>query len=328
MQRLKHPSIAHTEVVFKEKGNHYIVMEYVSGGSLAGWMNRGHKFSLSEVVRVIIPLCDALAYLHKMGITHCDLQPSNVLFDTTGRCKLVDLGIAHISNEFVHRAWHTERDLAIGTVFFMSPEQLDGVRNDPRVDLYALGALLYPALTQSGYKENFGLGLVTTSGSLGLLFAPALPLILYAVIAQQLGIGGGITVNAMFLAGILPGLLMLALLSLWSIYSSRGQDAVPFNRSEALAAARDAGWEIPLPLLVLGGIYSGFFAISEAAAVTVLYLFIVEVLIKREISLRQLPKVMSESMIMVGGILVILGLSLASTNYLIDAEILSSTNDI
>ncbi|MES9899739.1 MAG: TRAP transporter large permease subunit [Sedimenticola sp.] len=189
------------------------------------------------------------------------------------------------------------------------------------VTIVALGALLYPALTQSGYKENFGLGLVTTSGSLGLLFAPALPLILYAVIAQQLGIGGGITVNAMFLAGILPGLLMLALLSLWSIYNSRGQDAVPFNRSEALAAARDAGWEIPLPLLVLGGIYSGFFAISEAAAVTVLYLFIVEVLIKREISLRQLPKVMRESMIMVGGILVILGLSLASTNYLIDAEV-------
>ncbi|MEJ1376323.1 MAG: TRAP transporter large permease subunit [Candidatus Sedimenticola sp. (ex Thyasira tokunagai)] len=189
------------------------------------------------------------------------------------------------------------------------------------VTIVALGALLYPALTQSGYKENFGLGLVTTSGSLGLLFAPALPLILYAVIAQQLGIGGGITVNAMFLAGILPGLLMLSLLSLWSIYSSRGQEVIPFNRSEALTAARDAGWEIPLPLLVLGGIYSGFFAISEAAAVTVLYLFIVEVLIKREISLRQLPKVMRESMIMVGGILVILGLSLASTNYLIDAEV-------
>ncbi|MEJ1354727.1 MAG: TRAP transporter large permease subunit [Candidatus Sedimenticola sp. (ex Thyasira tokunagai)] len=189
------------------------------------------------------------------------------------------------------------------------------------VTIVALGALLYPALTQSGYKENFGLGLVTTSGSLGLLFAPALPLILYAVIAQQLGIGGGITVNAMFLAGILPGLLMLALLSLWSIYSSRGQEVIPFNRSEALTAARDAGWEIPLPLLVLGGIYSGLFAISEAAAVTVLYLFIVEVLIKREISLRQLPKVMRQSMIMVGGILVILGLSLASTNYLIDAEV-------
>ncbi len=189
------------------------------------------------------------------------------------------------------------------------------------VTIVALGALLYPALTQSGYKENFGLGLVTTSGSLGLLFAPALPLILYAVIAQQLGTGGNITVNAMFLAGILPGLLMLALLSLWSIYNSRGQEAVPFNSAEALAAAKEAGWEIPLPLLVLGGIYSGFFAISEAAAVTVVYLFIVEVLIKREIGFRQLPKVMRESMIMVGGILVILGLSLASTNYLIDAEV-------
>ncbi|MEJ2213797.1 MAG: TRAP transporter large permease [Gammaproteobacteria bacterium] len=189
------------------------------------------------------------------------------------------------------------------------------------VTIVALGALLYPALMQAGYKDNFSLGLVTTSGSLGLLFAPALPLILYAVIAQQLGIGGQITVDAMFIAGILPGLLMLAMLIGWSVWSSRHQPLQKFNWLEAKTALREAIWELPLPFMVLGGIYSGYFALSEAAAVTALYVLIVEVLILREISLRKLPGVMRQSMILVGGILVILGLSLASTNYLIDAEI-------
>lgn len=189
------------------------------------------------------------------------------------------------------------------------------------VTIVALGTLLYPALTQSGYRDNFSLGLVTTSGSLGLLFAPALPLILYAVIAQQLGIGSNITVDAMFLAGILPGLLMLGLLAAWSIFSSRALPLTPFAPAEALAALKAALWELPLPIVVLGGIYSGYFAISEAAAVTACYVLLVEVVILREIPLGKLPRVMRESMVLVGGILLILGVSLASTNYLIDAEI-------
>ncbi|MET0084050.1 MAG: TRAP transporter large permease subunit [Sedimenticola sp.] len=195
------------------------------------------------------------------------------------------------------------------------------------VTIVALGALLYPALKHAGYSENFGLGLVTTSGSLGLLFAPALPLILYAVVAQQMGLGGNITVDAMFLAGILPGTLMLILLSGWSIWHSRNLFLPKFSLAEASTAIREAIWEIPLPIVILGGIYSGYFAISEAAAVTALYVLVVEVFIHREIPLRKLPRVMRESMIMVGGILVILGVSLASTNYLIDAEIPSKLFD-
>jgi tripartite ATP-independent transporter DctM subunit len=189
------------------------------------------------------------------------------------------------------------------------------------VTIVALGALLYPALKEAGYENNFSLGLITTSGSLGLLFAPALPLILYAVVAQQLGIGGSIRVEDMFLAGILPGLLMLSILLGWSYWSSRHVPLASFSSDEALAALREAAWELPLPVIVLGGIYSGFFAISEAATVTALYVLIVEVLIHREISLRQLPGVMREAMLLVGGILIILGLSLASTNYLIDQEV-------
>lgn len=187
------------------------------------------------------------------------------------------------------------------------------------VTIVALGALLYPALLQAGYQERFTLGLITTSGSLGLLFAPSLPLILYGVVAQQLPAAGAVSIDALFLAGILPGVLMLVLLAGFSMWRGRGlaMTEEPASWSELAGAIRDAGWELPLPVLVLGGIYTGFFAVSEAAAVTALYVLVVEVGIRREIPWRELPRIMREAMVMVGAIMVILGVSLASTNYLI-----------
>jgi tripartite ATP-independent transporter DctM subunit len=191
------------------------------------------------------------------------------------------------------------------------------------ITIVALGALLYPALMQAGYPERFSLGLVTTSGSLGLLFAPSLPLILYGVIAQQQGVGAGVAIDELFIAGILPGLLMLILLSGWSMTRPRTATALPppAGRGEVLAALREAAWEIPLPFVVLGGIYGGWFAVSEAAIVTAAYVFLVEVVILREIAWRRLPSVTRDAMVLVGGILIILGVSLASTNFLIDVEV-------
>jgi tripartite ATP-independent transporter DctM subunit len=181
------------------------------------------------------------------------------------------------------------------------------------VTIVALGALLFPALTQAGYDERFNLGLITTSGSLGLLFAPSLPLILYGVVAQA-------SIDDLFLAGAIPGVLMLVMLSFYSYWRNRHLRLAVSEASgrEAWAAIVAAKWELPLPAVVLGGIYSGYFAVSEAAAVTALYVIAIEMLVLREIPWRELPRIMRESMVLVGAILIILGVSLASTNYMID----------
>ncbi len=184
------------------------------------------------------------------------------------------------------------------------------------VTIIALGAILYPALKQDGYSDRFNLGLVTSSGSLGLLFAPSLPIILYGVVSE-------VPIDQLFLAGILPGLLMLFMMSAYSMWVNRGirQPLKSFSWRETASAIRESIWEIPLPFVVLGGIYSGFLVVSEAAAITALYVFIVEVLVHREVPWRELPRVIRSSMVLVGAILIILGASMASTNYMISADI-------
>ena len=166
------------------------------------------------------------------------------------------------------------------------------------VTIVALGALLLPMLRNSGYSERYSLGLVTTSGSLGLLIVPSVPLILYGIVAQQMGVGEPFTIQQLFLGGLAPAVLMIAMLVGWTVWRHGGVERTPFRAGavwEALVAAR---WELPLPVFVLGGIYTGFFAISEAVA--------------------QLPRIMRESMVMVGSIVLILGVALAFTNFLID----------
>src|SRR6056300_747239 len=184
------------------------------------------------------------------------------------------------------------------------------------VTIIALGAILFPAMQQAGYPEKFNLGLVTSAGSLGLLFAPSLPLILYGVVAE-------VPIESLFLAGLLPGFLMLIILSGFSVWKNRAirTPLGDFSWHEVRAALRESMCEIPLPIVVLGGIYSGFFAISEAAAVTALYVLLVDVVVLKEVSLRRLPSIIRESMVLVGGIMMILGVSRASTNFMIDTGV-------
>jgi tripartite ATP-independent transporter DctM subunit len=185
------------------------------------------------------------------------------------------------------------------------------------VTIFAIGGLLYPALIKDGYSERFSLGLITSSGSLGLLFPPSLPLILYGVISET-------RVDQLFLAGILPGILMLILLVAYSMIKGPGRrvkDEQKPTYKDMLAGLKEAAWELPLPIIVLGGIYGGFFVAGEAAAITALYVLIVEVLIYRDISITKLPKIMVQSMVLFGGILVVLAASMATTNYLVDQQV-------
>lgn len=190
------------------------------------------------------------------------------------------------------------------------------------VTIVALGALLYPALQQAGYTQRFSLGLVTSSGSLGLLFPPSLPLILFGVIALQMEIPVEMSIEQLLVAGLLPGLLMITMLAMWSVWGQGAQAPAtqPFSWQELRDSIKDAKWEMPLPIVLLGGIYSGYFALSEAAVVTVIYLLIVEVLVYRDIKLKQLPNLLSDAMVMVGGILIILASSLVLTSYFIEID--------
>ena len=184
------------------------------------------------------------------------------------------------------------------------------------VTIIALGGLIYPLLRRQGYPEPFALGLITTTGSLGLMFPPSLPIILYALV-------GKISVDKLFAAAAVPGLLLLAALSAYAVVVAKREGVVPipFSWDALRRAARDAAWEIPLPLVVIGGIYGGLFTASEAAAVMCFYVLIAEVLIYKDVSWRKLPEVARQSMILVGSILIVLGCALGLTSYMIDADI-------
>lgn len=185
------------------------------------------------------------------------------------------------------------------------------------VTIIALGGLLYPVLLKENYPEKFSLGMLTASGNLGLVFPPSLPIILYGLVS-------GVSIDKLFIAGIIPGILMVVLLSMYSIYFVRNRKipTTPFSIKNAWTATREAAWELPLPLIILVGIYGGFFTATEAAAVTAFYVLVVEVVIYRDISIKSgLPKVMRESMVLVGGILVILGAAMGLANYMVDAQI-------
>lgn len=190
------------------------------------------------------------------------------------------------------------------------------------VTILALGGLLLPVLRQSGYSERFSLGLITSAGSLGLLLAPAIPLILYAVIVQQTNLVQ-LDMQQLFIAGITPALLMIAALYGYGLYQLRGTKPPlqPFSLRELLSAGKAAFFELLIPVIVLGGIYSGVLVISEAAAVTALYVLVIELFFYRDLDGRKLLHATRESLVMVGGILLILGAALAFTTYLIDIQL-------
>jgi len=185
------------------------------------------------------------------------------------------------------------------------------------ITIIAIGGLIYPILLKHNYTEKFSLGLITASGSLGLLFAPSLPLILYGVVAS-------VSIDQLFLAGILPGILLILILS---VYAARQDMISPtirkkFSFKSLIQTLKTARWELPIPIIVLGGIYGGIFTAVEAAAATAFYVFIAEFFLYRDLSIRKdLVRIARDGTQLVGGILIILSAAMGLTAYLIDAQI-------
>jgi tripartite ATP-independent transporter DctM subunit len=190
------------------------------------------------------------------------------------------------------------------------------------VTILALGGVLMPVLIGAKYRERTALGLLTGAGSLGILFPPCLPLILYAIIASQAKTS--ITIEQMFLGGLLPGCLMVALAIWWGVAAGPKleKDHKRFAFREAWAAVWEAKWELLLPVVALVALFGGFATPVEAAAVTALYAFIVETVVYHDLRLfKDVPRVVTDCGLLVGGVLLILGVALGFTQYLVDAQV-------
>ena len=186
------------------------------------------------------------------------------------------------------------------------------------VTILALGGLTMPLLLRAGYRDATALGLVTGGGSAGVLLMPALPLILYAIVAK-------VELQEIFLGGVLPALLMMALVAIWGVVQQPTQpDSEPFDWIKARSALWVAKWELALPLVPIGALFSGIATPVESAALTALYAFVIATCLHRDLKLSSdVPRVMTECGLLVGGILLILGVALGLTNYLVDAQMTS-----
>jgi tripartite ATP-independent transporter DctM subunit len=184
------------------------------------------------------------------------------------------------------------------------------------VTILALGGLLYPLLIKEGYTKEFSLGLITVAGSLGLLFPPSLPLIIYGVTAA-------VSVKTIFLAGIVPGFLRVAMIGGWAVWQGEAQHIkrYKFNLTEVKNSIIETKWEAMIPFFILFGIFGGFTTLVETAALTVVYVFIIEVFVYKDLKSKNLRKIILDCSTLIGGVLIILGVAMGLTSYLVDAQI-------
>lgn len=184
------------------------------------------------------------------------------------------------------------------------------------VTILALGGLLFPLLMKEGYSKHFSLGLITVAGSLGLLFPPSLPLIIYGVTAA-------VSVKAILLAGIIPGFLRLAMVGGWAVWQGEAQHVKrhQFNLSKIKESIIETKWEAMIPFLILFGIFGGFTTLVETAAMTVVYVFIIEVFVFKDLKSKDLRRIILDCATLIGGVLIILGVAMGLTSYLVDAQI-------
>ena len=185
------------------------------------------------------------------------------------------------------------------------------------VTILSMGGLLLPMLVKARYPERFSIGLINGSGSLGLLFPPSLPVILYGIYSQT-------AISTLFVAGFVPGLMMVAMVSAWGVLQAvkSGAERASFSVTEARKAIWDAKWEIAVPFIVLIGLFGGFGTLVEAGAITVVYCFVVECLVSPGFSVRRdFPRLTLECVTVVGGVLMIIGVAVGLTSYLVAADV-------
>ncbi len=184
------------------------------------------------------------------------------------------------------------------------------------VTILALGGLLYPLLRKEGYNELFSLGLITVAGSLGLLFPPSLPAILFGVTA-------GVSVKDIFIAGFIPGIILVLAVASWAIFQEKSQnrETQPLKMKNIGDALWEAKWEMLIPFLVLLGIFGGFTTLVETAALMVFYTFVIEVFVYKDLKMGEFPRIVLSCATLIGGVLIILGVAMGLTSYLVDAQI-------
>lgn len=201
-----------------------------------------------------------------------------------------------------------------GCVFFAA------ISGSSPVTVVAIGSIMAPALVKAKYPEDFSIGLLTTAGSLGILIPPSIPMIVYAIMVSS---STPIDPTDLFMAGVLPGLFIGALLAGYAVVRGRalGIPREPFSRARLWGAIKQGFWSLMLPVIILGGIYSGIFTATEAAAVSVVYAFAVEYFIHGEMNGRKLVEVAENSMTVLGSLLVIIALAIALNFFLVDQEV-------
>ncbi|MCK5496755.1 MAG: TRAP transporter large permease subunit, partial [Hyphomicrobiaceae bacterium] len=284
---------------------------------------------LAILVLLGLPLFAALGSIALFAFHQADIDISSVgvsIYTLAGSPLLIAIPLFTFAGYLFAKSKAPDRLVALSQAFFpgglavvalVSCAVFTAFTGASGITIIALGGLLYPILIKERYGERFTLGLLTTSGSLGLLFPPSLPLILFAVVAK-------VNIDALFMAGIIPGTILVVILSLYAIREGRRARVQrdPVSLKKFIIALKDAFWIVPLPFVIIGGIYGGIFTTSEAAAVTAVYVLVMEIFIYRDLkSLKDLWNIASDSMMLVGGILLILGCAMGFTNYLIDKQV-------
>ena len=184
------------------------------------------------------------------------------------------------------------------------------------VTILALGGLLFPLLRKEGYSELFSLGLITMAGSLGLLFPPSLPLIIYGVTAL-------VSIKDLFIGALIPGIILSVAVAGYSIFQGYAQhvERQPFNLKQIWAELKNSYWEVIIPLLILYGVFGGYTTLVETSSIAVIYIFIVEVFVYKDLSIRDMPRIIIDCATLIGGVLIILGVAMGLTSYIVDAQI-------